>query len=128
MNVAPRDPGGSWEEHYEYLKHKAIRREREIESSGTGNDGSERQIQRTPQAWLEFLEGEESMFAEKMTRKVNVVTGSRNGVSLYRLYELAAKTLPRSGNAKNEDYLRVYLGARQQMNPSTDDARDTFSS
>ena len=79
--------------------------EREIESSGT-SDGGESESNVTASV-VGVFRGRGGMFAEKMTGKVNVVTGSRNGVSLYRLYELATKTLPRSGNAKNEDYLRV---------------------
>lgn len=126
-NVRSSRDRGSWEGVLgEYLKHKGDTPWRE-KSSRVERATAVRANPTSPQAWLEFLEGEESMFAEKMTGKVNVVTGSRNGVSLYRLYELATKTLPRSGNAKNEDYLRVYLGyARQQMVHNTDDARDTF--
>ena len=126
-NVRSSRDRGSWEGILgEYLKHKGDTPWRE-KSNRVERATAVRANPTSPQAWLEFLEGEESMFAEKMTGKVNVVTGSRNGVSLYRLYELATKTLPRSGNAKNEDYLRVYLGyARQQMVHNTDDARDTF--
>ena len=126
-NVRSSRDRGSWEGVLgEYLKHKGDTPWRE-KSSRVERATAVRANPTSPQAWLEFLEGEEGMFAEKMTGKVNVVTGSRNGVSLYRLYELATKTLPRSGNAKNEDYLRVYLGyARQQMVHNTDDARDTF--
>jgi serine/threonine-protein kinase TTK/MPS1 len=126
-NVRHSRDRGSWEGVLsEYLKRKGDTPWRE-KSSRLERATQVRANPQSAQAWLEFLEGEEAMFAEKMTGKVNVVTGQRNGVTLYRLYELATKTLPRSGNAKNEDYLRVYLGyARQQMLHNTDDARDTF--
>ena len=81
------------------------------------------------QHWCEFLEAEEMALGEE-TKGVGAPAG-RNGVSLFRLYEHATKTLPQvSRNAPFETqgyYLRLYLGlARQQMVSNMDDARDTF--
>ena len=84
-----------------------------------------------PEPWLTFLESEEALYvgAEPTTElgKPSAATGSRNGVSLHRLYELATKTIPRRGNVNDENYVRIWLGlARQQMLSNMDDARDTF--
>ena len=81
------------------------------------------------QHWCEFLEAEEMALGEE-TKGVGAPAG-RNGVSLFRLYEHATRTLPQvSRNAPFETqgyYLRLYLGlARQQMVSNMDDARDTF--
>ena len=81
------------------------------------------------QHWCEFLEAEEVALGEE-TKGAGAPAG-RNGVSLFRLYEHATKSLPHvSRNAPFETqgyYLRLYLGlARQQMVSNMDDARDTF--
>lgn len=85
----------------------------------------------SPEAWLSFLEHEESTYVNATATaelgKSSAGAGSRNGVSLHRLYELATKTIPRRGNVNDENYVRIFLGlARQQMLSNMDDARDTF--
>ena len=85
----------------------------------------------SPEAWLLFLENEEAIYADDAATadvgKPSATYGSRNGVSLHRLYELATKTIPRRGNVNDENYVRIFLGlARQQMVSNMDDARDTF--
>lgn len=87
--------------------------------------------QQSPEAWLSFLENEEATYADAAATvevgKPSASAGSRNGVSLHRLYELATKTIPRRGNVNDENYVRIFLGlARQQMVSNIDDARDTF--
>lgn len=54
-----------------------------------------------PGPWLEFLQHETTQTTSPAVR---------GGVTLFRLYEWATKTIPRSGNSKNEEYLRVWLG------------------
>ena len=90
-----------------------------------------RENQESPEAWLRFLENEEATYADAAATsevgKPSASAGSRNGVSLHRLYELATKTIPRRGNVNDENYVRIFLGlARQQMVSNMDDARDTF--
>ena len=87
--------------------------------------------QTSPEAWLAFLENEEAIYSDDAATadvgKPSASAGSRNGVSLHRLYELATKTIPRRGNVNDENYVRIFLGlARQQMVSNMDDARDTF--
>lgn len=90
-----------------------------------------RENQENPEAWLNFLEHEEATYADAAATaevgKPSASAGSRNGVSLHRLYELATKTIPKRGNVNDENYVRIFLGlARQQMVSNMDDARDTF--
>ena len=64
----------------------------------------------SPVAWLGFLQHE---------CQINVAaTGQswgRGNVTLFKMYDWAIKTVPRSGNSKNEAYLRLWLGyAREQ--------------
>ena len=88
------------------------------------------------QTWCEFLETEEQAIGDDTTKFAHG-SGSgdsnagRNGVSLFRLFEHATRTLPQVSRAASHEvqghYLRLYLGlTRQQMQSNMDDARDTF--
>jgi len=95
-----------------------------------------RECPTSAQMWCEFLEGEELALGDETMNGGGGGGGygggsGRNGVSLFRLYEHATRSLPQvSRNApyeKQGHYLRLYLGlARQQMVSNMDDARDTF--
>jgi hypothetical protein len=56
--------------------------------------------------WLSFLEHERGAAAARgAAGRVG-----KGEVTLFRMFEWATKTIPRSGNSKRRDYLRVWLG------------------
>jgi hypothetical protein len=66
----------------------------------------------SPATWLAFLQHEEHNIAASGPHNI---ARARGGVTLFKLYDWATKTVPRSGNSKVEDYLRLWLGyAREQ--------------
>eukprot|EP00854_Cymbomonas_tetramitiformis_P016276 gene16276-19315_t len=70
--------------------------------------------------WLAFLEHEGRSNAERSQK-------TRGGVTLFRLYEWATKTIPRHGNRENETYVRIWLGyIKEQALTEEEEARVTY--
>lgn len=64
--------------------------------------------------WLNFLEYEEVMYVDAVVTaevgKSSASAGSRNGVSLYWLYEFVMKMILKWGNVNDENYVRIFFG------------------
>lgn len=113
----------------EYLRSQGntpphVRNEREVRVAAL------RENTNSAQLWCEFLEAEEVALGDD-THTGSAPHTSRNGISLFRLFEHAIRALPQVSRSAPYDtqgcYLRLYLGlARQQMVSNMDDARDTF--
>ena len=69
----------------------------------------------SPEAWWEFLKHEEQLQGTNTGHLQSQARSERGTITLYHLFALATKTIPRQSNYKNKAYLHLWLGyARQQ--------------
>ena len=71
------------------------------------------------EAWWAFLSHEESILAAHSDKNTGTLTSAlrtgRHSVTLFDLFTLATRTIPRQGNYDNKAYQHIWLGyARQQ--------------